>query len=700
MLSPEEELLPLSHRLLHARGVTNREDVLAFLNPDLNEWHDPALFPDMEIACERISRAISQKETILIYGDYDADGITATALLTLFLEKTGAACSYIIPDRASEGYGMSELLFAKIFERKPDLLITVDCGVANIEEVAAITRAGIDVIITDHHEVKPVLPSACAVLNAKRSDSRYPFSQLSGVGVALKLVQALCVVLSPMTRKDDWRAYLDLAVIGTIADLVPVLDENRVLVREGMAVLAKMERPGIRALFEASLQKDPRITSTTVGFVFVPRINAAGRMGDAARAVELMMTQDYDEAQSIAEELSRENTRRQEIELSIYEDAVRILENPGDGTNVVHAVTGPILVRGKDWHPGVIGIVASRLVSRYHRAAIVFTENSGQEGMIKGSARACEGYNILEAILYAQEFTDQFGGHPKAAGISVSATKYDAFANRIREYEQQNEDEPCVPTIIVDGLLTAADLTLDTCREVAFLGPFGEGNREPRFAVRGCRIIRTEICGKGKHLKIRFAISDDAKQESVFDAIAFGLAEHDILYQPESQVNVVVSMSISTWGNRESMSLQIVDIHFARSGRMIEDAPDILEKLYENDLPFKQMAVLSKESVDTLLPDKESVKAVYQFLRTYCTDDISLCDASLLARYVSAHYSMTLHGFALLRILDIFEEAGLLRIYSRKGQRICFTLIFVEGKVKLENTKTYQRLFIEGGSVS
>jgi single-stranded-DNA-specific exonuclease len=442
------------------------------------------------------------------------------------------------------------------------------------------------------------------------------------------------------------------------------------------------------------------MTSTTVGFVFVPRINAAGRMGDAARAVELMMTQDYVQAQIIAEELSRENTRRQETELSIYEEAVRILENPGDGTNVVHAMTGPILVRGKDWHPGVIGIVASRLVSRYHRAAIVFTENSGQEGMIKGSARACEGYNILEAILYAQEFTDQFGGHPKAAGISVSAKQYDAFANRIREYEQQNEDEPCVPSVIIDGLLTAADLTLETCREIAFLGPFGEGNREPRFAVRGCKIIRTEICGKGKHLKIRFTLPDESRQESGFDAIAFGLAEHEILYKPENLVDIVLGMSISTWGNRESLSLQIIDIHFSRSGRMMEDSPEILEKLYENNLPFKQMAVLSKESVDKLLPDKESVKAVYQFLRTYCADDISLCDSSLLARYVSANYNISLHGFALLRIVDIFEEAGLLRIYSRKGQRICFTLIFVDGKVKLENTKTYQRLFIEGGNVS
>jgi len=697
-ISPDDEHLPLAQRLLFSRGVTCGEEVRAFLSDTHDGWHDPMLFPDMAIACERVLRAVQQNENILIYGDYDADGITSTALLTLFLRKVGANCSYLIPDRVAEGYGMSEMLYSKIHDRNPDLLITVDCGVANIDEVAELNRSGIDVIITDHHEVKPTLPAALAVLNAKRTDSQYPFSQLSGVGVALKFVQALCMTLSPITKPDDWRSYLDLAAIGTIADLVPVLDENRMLVKEGIALLQNRRRMGIRALYASSHQSDPRISATTVSYIFVPRINAAGRMGDASRAVELLITDNESLAAQIAEELSQENTRRQEVELAIFEEAVQILENSDKGKSVVHSNTGPILVRGKDWHPGVIGIVASRLVTRYSRSAIVFTENSGHQGLLKGSARACDGYNILEAILYAQEYTEQFGGHPKAAGISVQEETYELFAEKIREYEIQNGADPYVPSVEIDACLAIDDLTLDTCREIASLSPFGEGNREPRFLVRDCRIARVESCGKGKHLKIRFSMPDSSGREKYFDGIAFGMGHLDELYRANSMVDAVVELSISIWGNRESVSMQIVDMHFQKTGQILDDAPDILEKLYRNSLPLKQIAMLAKGRTEDLLPAKENIKIVYQFLRTRCAEEITLCDIGLLARFVSANYGISLHGFALARILDIFEESGLLCFHSRKGQRVCFTLIFVDGKVKLENTQTFQRLFTNGGN--
>jgi len=697
-ISREDENLSLTERLLFSRGVTDSEERKAFLSADHNGWHDPLLFPDMERACGRVTQAIAKKEKILVYGDYDADGITSTALLMLFLKKAGADCSYLIPDRLTEGYGMSEALFSRILEKQPSLVITVDCGVANIEEVESLNRLGIDVIITDHHEVKPILPAAHAILNAKRTDSTYPFSQLSGVGVVLKFVQALCAGHIPGTAPDDWRAYLDLAALGTIADVVPILDENRMLVKEGMMLICQMKRSGIRALYAVSHQKDQKITATSVSYLLIPRINASGRMGDASRAVELLMTTDDQEADKLAETLSQENTRRQEIELTIFEEAVAILENPKEGDPVVHSQTGPILVRGKDWHPGVIGIVASRLVSRYNRPAIVFTEVSGQAGTLKGSARACEGYNILEAILFAQEYTMQFGGHPKAAGITVSAEQFAAFAARLEDYELQNTAEPFEPSLEVDARLSADDFTLETCREIADLAPFGEGNREPRFLVQNCRIVQTTGCSNGKHLKFRFSLTGVSGEERIIDGICFGLGHLEELYRQGSVVDVVFGLSINVWKNRESLSMQVLDLHFPGTGKFLDDSTDVLEKLYENRLPLRQLAVLSKTSPEKLLPEKEDFKKVYQFLRTRCADEITLCDLGLMARFVSVNYGITLHGFALARVLDVFAEAGLLRLYSRRGQRVCFTLLFVGGKVKLENTLTYQRLFAEGGN--
>ena len=695
--SRDVKSLPLTSRLLVSRGITEMEAMRDFLSDKHNGWHDPMLFPDMERACVRISAAITGGETILVYGDYDADGITATALLILFLRKTGADCSYLIPDRMSEGYGMSGALFSRIIEKKPSLVITVDCGVADFDEVASLNRAGIDVIITDHHEVKPELPAALAVLNAKRADSLYPFSQLSGVGVALKLVQALCTRLAPLTKPEDWRAYLDLAALGTIADVVPILDENRMLVKEGMAVLTQMKRIGVRALYDIAHQNDQKLSATSVSFMLIPRINASGRMGDASRAVELLMTADEETAVTLAGILSQENTRRQEIELAIFDEAVALLENPKEGDPVVHTHTGPILVCGKNWHPGVIGIVASRLTARYNRPAIVFTEVSGQEGFLKGSARACEGYNILEAIEFAQEFTQQFGGHPKAAGITVAADMFAQFSKSLEEYDLQRSEEPCEPSIGIDASLTAEDFTLETCREIAGLAPFGEGNREPKFLVRNCIIRQASGCSNGKHLKIQFLLPGPEGEGTICDGICFGMGHLEELYQPGITVDVVFGLTISVWKNRESLSMQVADMHFSKTGALLYDTPEVFEKLYENHLPLKQLAVLSKTAVEKLLPEKDDFKKTYQFLRTRCADEITLCDLGLMARFVSANYGISLHGFALGRILDVFVEAGLIRLYSRRGQRVCFTLLFVDGKVKLENTPTYQRLFAGGG---
>ena len=688
--------VPFSRRLLLSRGVSDEEVIRAFLSPESIPFPDPMTFPDMEIACARIVRAVQNREKILIYGDYDADGVTATALLTLFLRKAGASsCEYLIPDRLSEGYGVSESLFARIREMDPKVLITVDCGIANITEIDALGRTGIDVIVTDHHEVKETLPRALAVLNAKRKDSIYAFPHLSGVGVALKLIQALSRFFFP-GDDEKWRAYLDLAAIGTVADVVSVEGENRTLIRLGLEAMNRSPRPGILALLSAGGQAGREITTGSIGYCLVPRINASGRMGDAGRAVELLMTDDKETAERLSAELTVENQRRQDIEAGIFAEAVQQFENANQAGGLSSA--GPILVRGSNWHPGVIGIVAARLVGRYGRSAIVLTEESGQKGILKGSARAAESENILLAIASASASVVQYGGHPKAAGVAVAMEKYDAFARAIGAYAETSYVEPEEAGESIDFAILPEEITLETCREIRRLSPFGEGNPEPRFLLRGARIAKSASCGNdGRHLKLRIAakVGEDGREEE-FDGIAFGLGECAELYEPGVTADFIVSPTISVWRDRESISLQVLDIRFPKTGKLAIDRPYVLEELYRNRLGLRELSILAKTDTESLLPQKDEYKCVYQFLRTHCASGLNLCDITLLSHYISVSYKLTMNGFVLARILEVFEEAGLLRIYSVRGGRYSFSLLFVEGKVKLESTTTYRRLSVVG----
>lgn len=689
--------LPMSKRLLFARGFSEGEEMTAFLSDKKEIRHDPFLLPDMKPACDRILRAVNDGERILIYGDYDADGITATAILTLFLRKINADVDYLIPDRVTEGYGISEAMIGEIKLLNPNLIVTVDCAVANIDEISDLSRLGIDVVVTDHHEVKSELPEAVAVVCAKRKDSEYPFSQLCGAGIALKLVQAICALMPGTAYKNTWKDYIDLAAIGTIADVVSLLDENRSIVKEGLALLCQRKRLGIQAIYDLSVQGEEPVSSALVSFSLVPKINAAGRMGDAKRAVELLITEDTARAEVLAKELVEDNIRRQEIESVILSEAVIQIESGLQMSGTYLECKCPIIVKGKDWHSGIVGIVASRIVSAYHRSAIVLTEQSGQPGMLKGSARAAAGYNILNAILFAQEHVTQYGGHPGAAGITIRNEDYEMFRAKVEEYGRTVVPEVGEPVINIEAVLTPKELTLSTWRELHALEPFGEGNREPRFLVRNAVIADTVSCGKGKHLRYVFGFDVGTPEETACDAIAFGFGHLEDLYRPGDKVDVVFELRSNKWKNKESLTLQVVDIHFVKTGKLMQDGPDILEKLYINRLPVRQIASLAKVPATELLPDKDEIKTVYQFIKTHCGEGLSICDLPLLAGCIKGNYGMTINAFALARILDIFSEAGLISIISREGVRICFCLLFVQGKVKLENTNTFRSLFEQGG---
>jgi len=695
-LTEQDHHLVLSQRLLLSRGW-KMDSIDLFLNKKDRVWHDPSLLPDMDSAVERILRAIQQHEHILVFGDYDADGITATALLIHFFRTIDVSCSYLIPDRACEGYGLSEVLVEKIRVLSPSLVVTVDCGVANIQEVSLICKCGIDVVITDHHEVKESLPIAHAVVNPKRKDNRYPFSSLAGVGVALKLVSALCHHLSDRVPETLWRSYLDFAAIGTVADVVPLLDENRTIALEGLSLLRTKKRPGIQALYDITNedQKNREINSGWISFVLVPRINAAGRMSDASRAVELLLSDDIDESKRLAHMLQEDNQHRQEIEASILNEATQKIEHPEDGQSSILEKKGPIIIYGKNWHPGVAGIVASRLVTKYHRPTIVFSEDTGHDGWLKGSARAVSDYNILEAITYAKEYTMHFGGHPKAAGISLSKDQLAQFTEKMCEYRAEDFSGERSEEIQIDYVLTPSELTFETYEAMETLAPFGEGNREPRFLVFGLCIDAASPCGHGKHLKLMLSSPD--LPDSSFEAVGFGLGNLSELCKVGERIDVVFEMNINVWMSRKRLSLQIIDFHFAKTGDLTYDSPEVFEKLYKSHLPLSQMARLAKLPVEKLCPSKDEVKHVYQFLRSNMNDGVSYCEISLLARLISAHRMIELTPFGLSRILEMFSEAGLLRIHMRTDSRIGFSLLFIDGKVKLDSTQTYRRIFAFGG---
>ena len=680
-------------RLLYRRGYTNEGHTS--LPDDHLKWHDPFLFPDMLKACDRIEESIRNNQTIVIYGDYDADGISAASLIYLFFKECNVPCRFVIPERIQDGYGISSRYVEECKTEKNILLLTVDCGISNTDEIKTLKDAGIDVIVTDHHEVNGDLPDAVAVLDAKRKDSEYPFSQLCGAGAALKLAQALCQ-RGISGNEKLWEKYIDLAAIGTIADIVPLRDENRMIVKQALNKMKKELRPGIKALLHASGKADTAIVSSTIGFTLAPRINAAGRMGSASRSVELLIAEDELTAGKIAAELVQENTKRQEIEQEILKQVIEKLEHVS-GSNV-YENSGPIVVWDKNWHPGVIGIVASKLVDRYDRSVIILSAQE-EPGMYKGSARACGDDHILEAILYAKEYTEKCGGHQKAAGLSVREDNIENFAGKIREYASIANTPP-VPEIQIDLNMQASEVTIDMYKEIMQLEPFGEENPEPVYYLEKCTVLSVCTRGNGQHLSLKINCGTEDGADYIFDTIFFRGGHLEKLYIAGSLIDIVFSLSISTWKEKEQLSIVISEIRFAKTGQILMDKPEVLEELFKNNLPLKQMQPLLKTKDQNLSISKEDIKKVYIYFNGQLRDQIVYCDYKLLATIANHTCGSTLTPFSIARILDVFEEALLIKIYNKDAKSVCFRLLSVDKKVKLTDTSTYNRMLTEGGVVT
>ncbi|MBW3535023.1 MAG: single-stranded-DNA-specific exonuclease RecJ [Gemmatimonadetes bacterium] len=545
-------LPPALGRLLAARGILAAEDARRFLRPLLEHLAVPGLLADADRAVARIRRALDAGETILVHGDYDVDGICSAALLTRVLRRLGGHVVPFVPHRVRDGYDLGATGIRTATEAGATLIVTADSGILAHAAVADAAAAGIDVVVTDHHTPGATLPPAVAVVNPNRADCEYPFKGLCGAGVAWTLCRALAEGTGLADEDLAW--YLDLVALATVADLVPLADENRVLVRIGLRALERTRNPGLRALLEVSGLADGPVESGKVGFVLAPRINAMGRMGDAAEALRLLLTEDAAEAAELARRLDEQNRIRQGEDRRTLEEALDLLARDYDPTRDY----GVVLAR-EGWHPGVIGIVASRVVERIHRPAVLVALD-GDRG--RGSARSVPGFHLHRALTDCAGHLGRWGGHAQAAGMDVGAADVapfrEAFNARARS---ELEGRDLRPTLRVDLELALGEADLALVDLLRWVGPHGIGNPRPVFLVRGAELAGpARVVGKG-HLRLRLGGGKGSAGTPIVDAIGFGLAErHAPDALPDGPLDVAVQLMDDDWSGRRRLKAKVLDL--------------------------------------------------------------------------------------------------------------------------------------------
>ncbi len=534
--------------LLANRGFGTTLEVQEFLQPSLAKLLDPFTMRDMDLAVARVWKAVDEREPILVYGDYDVDGITATSLLTSALMRLGAKVSYFIPDRIRDGYGFSVRGVDVARKRRTKLVITGDCGITATAEVELARQHGIEVIVTDHHEPLGGIPVACAVLNPKRKDCPYAFKELSGVGVVLKLVQGLVASRPGALPESFVKEHLDLVALGTIADVVPLRGENRIFAKIGLDQICTSTKPGIVALKEVAGLKARRVESGHVAYILAPRINAAGRLGNAESGVRLLLSTEPQEAAIIAESLEEDNTNRKKIDEQTLEDALEQLRRAGPELP-------PAIVLWSDrWHPGVLGIVASRLVERFHRPTILIAADE-DEG--KGSGRSIPGFDVCQALQACREYLIGFGGHSYAAGLTIRAEHMEKFREALcAVVAAKLHPDDFVPKLSIDGPLSLDDCNEELVEFLDRLSPFGIGNAEPLFVADDVRLASPPMVVSRNHLKM--SLRQNGRD---IDCIGFGMGHLAGPIQSEAgRVSIAFVPTINVWQNRARLQLKLRDI--------------------------------------------------------------------------------------------------------------------------------------------
>lgn len=548
-ISRKLNIPPVIASILLNRGI-NENDIPSFLSKSMKNVHNPLLFNDMKKAVNRILQAVENKEKITIYGDYDVDGITSTTLMLDFLTSIGADASFYIPDRRDEGYGINIKAVNRFIKQGIKLMISVDCGITALGEISFAKLLGMDVIVTDHHTCKERLPEdACAIINPKTPGSEYPFDGLAGVGVAFKLVLALAMALK-MNTTQCFMKYADIAAIGTIADVVPLTDENRIIVDRGIKAMRSSMRPGVAALFKAAGAQLNTLSADSIAFTLAPRLNAAGRLGAAATGVELLMASDTEEAAKIAEKLDCENTERRLTEQKIYDEALSLIAE-----DINFEKKKVIVLAKKGWHQGVIGIVASRICELFYKPCILISLDENGEG--KGSGRSIPSFDLFDALSQCEDKLNEFGGHSAAAGLGIDEADIEEFSRRINKYaDGRLSVSNMIPELGIDCRVSAKDVSVESAKLLETLEPFGMGNEKPIFSLSDSRIAAISRVGiDGRHLRLK--LQNDGKY---INCIGFNFGDLcDTMHEGDS-ADVAFYMETNNYQGYENVQLNIKDI--------------------------------------------------------------------------------------------------------------------------------------------
>ncbi len=618
---------------------------------------DPYALPDMEKAVERILIALENGERITIFGDFDADGVTSTALMYLYLTSKNASVDYYIPNRASEGYGMNKNAIDILKERGTGLIITVDNGISALEEIDYANSLGIDVVVTDHHRVGEELPDAVAVVDPHRNDSDCGFSEWAGVGVAFKLISAV----EGNEGYELLEEYGDIVALGTVADIVPLKGENRIIVRSGLAFInAALSdgnlRKGIKALLDVSGAGNA-LDSSGLAFRLAPRINAAGRMGSAEDALKLLLCDDEHEASALAEKISGANAERQSIESKITETAIEYIES-----NPRIKYSRVLVVAGEEWHQGVIGIVASRLVEKYGKPCIVISQN-GENA--KGSGRSIEGFSLYDAFSYCSDILTQFGGHTLAAGMSIKSGDIQAFREKLNEYAQKFATP--IPVLNIDCKLNPASLSLDILNSIDLLEPFGAENPQPLFGLFNMEIIGIQSVGSGKHIRLGLR-----RKNNTISAILFSVSIEEFEYKIGDMVDIAVKIGSNEYQGRQQLSIQVKAIRFSST-----DDCKVIDSL-QNYEEFCRNTVISDELKEKVNIDRDFCGSIYKFIKANGGWDYS--EEALAKRL-----KLTEEKIAGCKIaLDVLTDLGILKYENSK-----YSLPSQAVKTALENSEIF-----------
>ena len=691
--------LGLSHtcaKILYNRGCKTPLDAKAFLSTGVEKLHSPYLLKDMDKAVARIMAAVENRERITIYGDYDVDGVTSVTLLYLYLHSIGADVNYYIPSREGEGYGLSVSAIDNLKSGGTQLIITVDTGITAKEETEYAKTLGIDTVVTDHHECLSVLPDVCAVVNPHRPDCTYPFSELAGVGVVFKLVCAIELYRNHGTDKIAvleriCNEYSDLAALGTVADVMPLHDENRAIVGMGLTRMSEQPRVGISALIEASsnvtnakpvvsksssTQRRRKIDAGYIGFGIAPRINAAGRISTATKAVELLLCENYTRAYNSAVELCEINILRQTEENKIAESAYEIVDKTHDFEN-----DKIIVIAGDHWHPGIIGIVASRVTEKYGLPAILISFDGAMgdeptpDDIGKGSGRSIKGINLCDGLKACEDCLEKYGGHELAAGLSVRRDRIDEFKEKINKFARETlGDSDFVERAYADCEMNLSDADMALADELSMFEPFGVANPTPQFMMSDLLVKNVFAIGGGKHTKLILSQGDKTIQ-----AVLFGVGGFDFKFYCNDRVDIICKFNINEFRGEKTLQLVISEIRLSSA---FEDEIQDDKALYSN--------IKSGNNTPVNFPDeltRQDVVSVYRFLKGCVIDGI---DYEALLRIINSESHKPISYLKLRLILDILSEINTLGVSENDDGSVKIDVFTNAKKTQLEMSKTYR----------